>query len=63
LIPPVWSGLPRGQSGVVVHIYNETDTYDVFLDSGVKVSNVPINFMRPDNILCRGKKVKRSTAD
>ena len=70
LIPPVWSGLPRGKSGVILRRYEETDTYDILLDPefgstepGTKVNNVPINFLRPDHILCHGKEVQRNNAD
>lgn len=63
MIPPVWSGLPRDQSGTILRIYEETDSYDILLDSMVKVNNVPINFIRPDHILCHGKNVQRNTAD
>ena len=57
MIPPVWSGLPRGVSGCIIKRYEDIDTYDIILDSGLKVSNIPINFIRPDHILCTGKNV------
>ena len=62
MIPPVWTGLPRNISGQVLKIYEEDDSYDVILDSGLKLEKIPINFMRPDNILCSGKNVKKLSA-
>lgn len=63
MIPPVWSGLPRDQSGMILRVYEESDTYDILLDSGPKVQQVPINFIRPDHILCHGKNVQRNNGD
>ena len=57
MIPPVWSGLPRGISGTILKVYDDTDTYDILLDSQAKVNNVPINFIRSDAILVQGKNV------
>ena len=57
MIPPVWSGLPRDVSGNIIKVYDQTDTYDILLDNGKKITNVPINFIRPDGILCHGKNV------
>lgn len=62
MIPPVWTGLPKNISGTVIKLYEEDDSYDVLLDSGMKLERIPINYMRPDNILCSGKNVKKSNA-
>ena len=62
MIPPVWTGLPRNISGVILCNYEAEDSYDVLLDTGMKLERIPINFMRPDHILCSGKNVKKSNA-
>lgn len=62
MIPPVHTGLPKDMSGVIMKIKDDGEYYDVFLDSGTMVTNVPIVFLRPDNVLCSGKDVRRQTA-
>ena len=58
MIPPVWTGLPRNVSGTIMKVYDEDDTYDVITDTQVKLSRIPINFIRSDRILCSGKEVE-----
>ena len=60
MIPPAHTGLPKDVSGTVLRIHENEDRYDILLDSGVMLTQIPINFMRPDNILCSGKEVKKS---
>ena len=63
LIPPVWTGLPRDCSATILKVYDEDDTYDVVTDKEVQLSKIPINYMRPDHILCSGKSVQSLNAE
>jgi hypothetical protein len=58
MIPPVWTGLPRNVGGTITEVYDEDDTYDLVTDSEISLSRIPINFMRPERILCSGKTVQ-----
>ena len=44
---------------MIISIDEANDLYDVSLQDGRIIKNVPINYIRSDSILCSGKYVKR----
>ena len=63
LIPPKHTGLPADVVGTITMINDEHDLYSVQLEDGRIVHNIPINYLRSDDVLCSGKQVMRVTGE
>ena len=62
LIPPKHTGIPCNVAGTISGVNEKDDLYSVQLMDGRIVLNIPINYLRSDQILCSGKHVVRVSA-
>ena len=53
---PNHTNFPRGKTGTIMKI-NDDNTYTIMIPPQEIVENVPYEYLRPDNLLCSGKKV------
>ena len=64
IIAPPTANLPRNQDACIMKVDRENRTCDIMTIIVVKMyKNVPFDFLRPANILCRGKKVLNLSAE
>ena len=63
IVAPPTAKLPRNATACIMKVHPDR-TYDILIQSGTVAlhKNVPYEYLRPNNILCRGKKVLNLTA-